>query len=201
MVNFADRVAVLFSVCDAGEDAAGDAGGGGAGDIYDSATAAQGWTAISVALPFLVYFQSAMMSDLNIGVRHVLPLYPFIFVTIGWAAAMAWRRWRIASAITLVVLMVGLSVESLSAFPNFIPFFNTAAGAECRVDFACWGIRIWIGGRICRCWLIGRNAIRKRGCTSAILDWLIRNIMASNMFRCLVDITTTPSLTGPSGLA
>jgi hypothetical protein len=90
----------------------------------------KGWTAISVALPFLVYFQSAIMSDLNIGLRHVFPLYPFIFVTIGWAAAMAWRRWRIASAITLVVLMVGLSVESLSAFPNFIPFFNTAAGGS-----------------------------------------------------------------------
>ena len=86
------------------------------------------WTTICLGLPFLIYFQSAMMSNLNIGVRHVLPLYPFIFVTIGWAAATAWQRWRAATAVTLLVLLAALSVESLSVFPDFIPFFNVAVG-------------------------------------------------------------------------
>jgi hypothetical protein len=86
------------------------------------------WTTICLGLPFLIYFQSAMMSNLNIGVRHVFPLYPFIFVTIGWAAAMAWRSWPAASGITVFVLLTALGAESLSVFPNYIPFFNIAAG-------------------------------------------------------------------------
>src|SRR5271154_2685323 len=71
-----------------------------------------------------------MASDLNIGIRHVLPLYPFIFVAMGWAATMAWERWRRGTGVVLLIVMSALAVESLGAFPNFIPFFNAAAGGS-----------------------------------------------------------------------
>jgi hypothetical protein len=89
-----------------------------------------GWTAIALAVPFLLYLLMAMRTNLNIGLRHVLPLYPFVFIAIGWAAARSLQVFGRRALILSVLLLVALSAESLSAFPNFIPFFNVAAGGS-----------------------------------------------------------------------
>ncbi len=99
----------------------------------------RGWTPLCLIIPFLIYFQSVMMSNLNIGLRHVLPLYPFIFVAIGWAAAKSYQRWPAAVAITLLVMIAGLGAESLAAFPNYIPFFNLIAADRSRGGFHLLG--------------------------------------------------------------
>ncbi|MEO6436346.1 MAG: hypothetical protein ABIP55_11395 [Tepidisphaeraceae bacterium] len=88
------------------------------------------WSAACLLLPPAIYLASAMRSNLNLGLRHVLPVYPFIFVGIGWAAAYAWRRWRTMTPRLAFVLALGLATETLVAFPNFIAFFNTVAGGS-----------------------------------------------------------------------
>jgi 4-amino-4-deoxy-L-arabinose transferase-like glycosyltransferase len=76
-----------------------------------------------VAIPALLFFSTAMSSKLDIGLRHVLPVYPFLIVL---AAAGAWslssqsRRWA-AVAILLLVFHAGSSVM---AFPNYLPYSN-----------------------------------------------------------------------------
>jgi hypothetical protein len=78
----------------------------------------------------LLYGAAAMSSNLNLGLRHVLPIYPFAFVAIGIAGSRAWMRWgRPAMAVT-AVFALALSVESSNAFPNYIPFFNALAGGS-----------------------------------------------------------------------
>jgi hypothetical protein len=82
-----------------------------------------GWTAICLGMPVAVFLASAMHSHFNIGLRHILPIYPLGFVAIGWGSSRLWRCRR-----GLVCAMgVLLAIESLSAYPNFIPFFNIAA--------------------------------------------------------------------------
>jgi hypothetical protein len=95
--------------------------------LLDSPTA---WTAACLVIPPAVYLISAMRSNLNLGLRHVLPVYPFIFLGIGLAAEYAWRRWRRVTKIAAAALGAGLAVETLLAFPNYIPFFNAAAGGS-----------------------------------------------------------------------
>jgi hypothetical protein len=90
----------------------------------------RGWTTFCLLIPFLIYVQTAMRSNMNIGIRHVLPLYPLMYVTIGWAAAVALRRYRKVVTGVLVLLAIPLLAESLSVFPNYIPFFNVAAGGS-----------------------------------------------------------------------
>jgi hypothetical protein len=81
------------------------------------------WTALCLAVPFLVFLIAAMSSHFNIGIRHILPIYPLGFVAIGFTLSRLWQGRK-----NLIgVLGVVLAVESLACYPNFIPFFNVAA--------------------------------------------------------------------------
>ena len=47
-----------------------------------------------VVLPVVVYMAVAMASGINIGLRHILPIYPFVLLIAALAAKelMSWRR-------------------------------------------------------------------------------------------------------------
>ncbi|HEV2295798.1 MAG TPA: glycosyltransferase family 39 protein [Tepidisphaeraceae bacterium] len=90
----------------------------------------QGWTVSCFAVPVGVYMLASMTSNLNLGIRHVLPVYPFVLIAIGTAAAYAWRSKPRTVKITGTVLVTVLGIETLSAFPNYIAFFNAAAGGS-----------------------------------------------------------------------
>jgi hypothetical protein len=87
------------------------------------------WSAACLAVPPVVYMAIAMAGNLNLGLRHVLPVYPFAFIAIGLAISAAWVRWR-ATAVILPLVFATLALESLSAFPNFIPFFNPVFASQ-----------------------------------------------------------------------
>lgn len=89
-----------------------------------------GWTIACFAVPVGVYLLASMTSNLNLGIRHVLPVYPFIFVAIGAAAAYGWRTKPKVVKVAGALLVTVLGVETLSAFPHYIAFFNTAAGGS-----------------------------------------------------------------------
>jgi hypothetical protein len=91
---------------------------------------AQTWAICCVGLPVAVYGLFSVATNLNLGLRHLLPIYPLLFVAVGCAAAHMLKMRRGVTIVVLVLLGVGLSVESLRAFPNFIPFFNSAGGGS-----------------------------------------------------------------------
>jgi len=95
---------------------------GSAGKVYLN------WTAACLAIPPAIYLFVAMAGNLNLGLRHVLPVYPFLYIGVGLAAAKAWElRPRVARWVVLALALV-LAIETFAAFPNYIPFFNLAAG-------------------------------------------------------------------------
>ncbi|MEA2710524.1 MAG: hypothetical protein QOF78_3125, partial [Phycisphaerales bacterium] len=99
-------------------------GGNGGSDTWTL------WAAICLIVPPAVFLLLAMASHLNYGLRHVLPVFPFIYIGIGLAAAYAWqRRPRLAAAVA-GVLVLGMLVETTAAYPNYIPFFNVAVGGS-----------------------------------------------------------------------
>jgi hypothetical protein len=89
-----------------------------------SRAAVMRWSALCIAIPFACYALSALTTRLNLGLRHVLPLYPFIYVMIGVGASRLRARWPRAFTPVVSVLAIGLAVESLAAFPHYISFFN-----------------------------------------------------------------------------
>ncbi|HWZ51238.1 MAG TPA: glycosyltransferase family 39 protein [Granulicella sp.] len=80
-----------------------------------------------LAAPPLIYLAVAMQSQLNIGARHVLPLWVFGCVLAAGAAMTLVerdRRWRWAIG-ALVLLHVG---SSAVAYPNYMAYSNEAWG-------------------------------------------------------------------------
>ncbi len=75
-------------------------------------------------LPPALYLASAMMSHLNIGVRHVFPIIPFVALWVAWAASHV-PRWA-----RLGMLAIALTVIPITAiaYPHTIAYFNAAAG-------------------------------------------------------------------------
>jgi len=80
-----------------------------------------------MAIPAAVFLAASMTSNLNIGIRHILPVYPFLSVL---AAVGAW--WLAAKRRAWAVIVGGFvlihAASSLRAFPNYLPYSNELWG-------------------------------------------------------------------------
>lgn len=72
-----------------------------------------------------VYGVASLTSNLNIGHRHILPLYPILFILAGALARPRLGRRGIIAGVILVILS---AVESVAVRPHFLPFFNRIIG-------------------------------------------------------------------------
>jgi hypothetical protein len=80
-------------------------------------------------LPVLIYFVLACALGLNIGHRHLLPIYPFLFVIAGRCAAHAAVRVpAILSSAAVLVLAAWYGVSVHRARPHYLAYFNELAG-------------------------------------------------------------------------
>jgi hypothetical protein len=85
-----------------------------------------GETAVFLLLPPFLYLLVSLVTSLNIGYRHLLPMLPFL--ALGTAVSLcrladgAWaRRTAVAGAAAVVLI-------SLWQWPHYIPYFNALAG-------------------------------------------------------------------------
>jgi hypothetical protein len=70
---------------------------------------------------------AASYGRINIGVRHILPIYPFLFVATSRLATVRWKRPALgAVALGLPLLLTGLS--TLRAAPHHLAYFNELVG-------------------------------------------------------------------------
>ena len=79
-------------------------------------------------IPPLVYFALAVLSRFNLGVRHLLPVYPFLFVLIGGTVEKLWRDGSRVMRGSLVLLGVWYLGSALSSYPHYLSYFNELAG-------------------------------------------------------------------------
>jgi hypothetical protein len=91
---------------------------------------ADAWTLCACLVCPVFYGAAAMWENLNLGLRHLFPIYPFLFIFLGVAFAALWRRRPGATAAIGGLLLIGLAVETLCAYPDYIAFFNVAAGGS-----------------------------------------------------------------------
>ncbi len=85
------------------------------------------WFVLTV--PPACYFAACMTSRLNLGVRFILPVYPFLFVLLAGVLFRVGRerlkRWFPA---VIALALVGLTAESWAIHPHYLAFFNAAVG-------------------------------------------------------------------------
>jgi hypothetical protein len=85
-----------------------------------------------LVIPAAVYMFFAMTGGMNIGVRHVLPIYIFLSVLIAgaaWKLVQSNRRWLHV----IIVLLVFQAVSVLHSFPAYVSYANEAFGGPSHV--------------------------------------------------------------------
>jgi len=78
-------------------------------------------------IPAVVFLGASMTSNLNIGVRHVLPIFPFIIVLASVGAWVLARRHRAWLAVVSGLVLIH-AASSLRAFPNYLAYSNELWG-------------------------------------------------------------------------
>ena len=86
--------------------------------------------ALFLLVPVAVLLAVAATSKLNLGVRHVLPIYPFLFVVASRLAALNVRPALLVPLLALPALATAAS--SLRVAPHQLAYFNEAVGGPDR---------------------------------------------------------------------
>ena len=81
-----------------------------------------------VWLAIVGFLAPAMAAKLNIGLRHILPVYPFVLLIAGKAvAALLHAKGRLLHGV-LVALCAFAVVETALVYPHYLAFFNRFVG-------------------------------------------------------------------------
>ena len=75
----------------------------------------------------LLYWIVSIGSSLNIGIRHLLPVYPFTIMLVSGRVAQ--YKSRIATAIISILLLLYIAY-AFFAWPNYLSYFNKIAGGS-----------------------------------------------------------------------
>jgi hypothetical protein len=85
-------------------------------------------TAVFIVLPIAIYLGTAMLQKLNIGARHILPLYPFAILLGTVAIAWLLQRNRKVLVGCVAALVIMEAFEFGRAYPHPLAFFNAFVG-------------------------------------------------------------------------
>jgi 4-amino-4-deoxy-L-arabinose transferase-like glycosyltransferase len=84
-----------------------------------------------MAVPVLFFLAAASFSRLQLGIRYILQVYPFLYILIGGTvgSALAGRASHKRPAVLVVVGLLGwYAVGTLRVFPHYLAYFNEAVG-------------------------------------------------------------------------
>ena len=107
-----------------------------------------------ILLPMCLFFLLAVYSRMNIGLRHILPIYPFLFVWLGGSVGTLWASRSVAKRCGVLFLGIWLVGSTLQAFPDYLAFFNETVGVHDRYKILAdsnldWGqdlkgLKLWM---------------------------------------------------------
>jgi len=120
---------------------------------------------VFLVVPVIFYLLVALTVGMNIGVRHILVVYVFLYVLIGgaaWALMRKSRKWAYAVGLLLLIHVA----SSVLAFPNYIAYANELWGGPSQTykyltdSNSDWGqqlksVRQYLDGRgVKECWFV-----------------------------------------------
>jgi hypothetical protein len=103
-------------------------------------------------LPVAIYLAAAMTTRINIGVRHLLPIYPFVLLVAGLAIS------RLIARVKRPVLLALCAVPILEVamiYPHYLAYFNAFCGGpanghkllgDSNIDWGqdLKGLKVWM---------------------------------------------------------
>ena len=88
------------------------------------------FTETALLIFVVLYWLYSIRSPLNIGFRHLFPTLPFVYMLV----ARSWQRHHLThpavktSQCILAILIVWFGLETVYVYPNYLSYFNQAAG-------------------------------------------------------------------------
>ena len=90
----------------------------------------------AILLWLLIYWAVSIKSTLNIGVRHLLPVYPFTILLVSGQLSRVWEKIKkITSRIKVFIfsfliffLLAWYVAENINVYPFYLTYFNQVAG-------------------------------------------------------------------------
>jgi len=122
-------------------------------------------------IPTAVFMFAAMSSKINLGVRHILPIFPFLIVLAAFAISWYAGRSRLAAALCAALLLFQV-VSYMRSYPNEIAYANEVWGGpshlyrylgDSNVDWgqSLYRVKEYIAARgITDCWIAWFGARR-----------------------------------------
>ena len=107
-----------------------------AGAVYAvRAMRTDGWTTIVPLLGVIAVMIPALLSHVDLGVRIVLAIYPFLALLAARGATTAWRAsgtraQMLARRAAVGVLVAGTMLTAVRSWPDYLAYFNPVAGAR-----------------------------------------------------------------------
>jgi hypothetical protein len=83
-----------------------------------------------IVVPVGVYLAISLTSHINIGIRHLLPVYPFLFIAGGALLSQLIDARRKLGMVVLVVLIGWMASEAARTFPDYTPYMNQLASSH-----------------------------------------------------------------------
>jgi tetratricopeptide (TPR) repeat protein len=81
-----------------------------------------------VVVPPALVLVTNVAARLGLGVRHLVPMYPFLMILAGWPLRGGGFRGGAWSGGLLLALLVWHAAGTLRAHPHYLPYFNELAG-------------------------------------------------------------------------
>jgi hypothetical protein len=89
-----------------------------------------------LAVPFVVLFVMSILTNINLGLRYVLPVFPYLFITTGklipWASGLDRSAARRGAAALIGLSVLGSVAASAMIYPHYLAYFNAVSGGPRR---------------------------------------------------------------------
>jgi 4-amino-4-deoxy-L-arabinose transferase-like glycosyltransferase len=100
----------------------------GAALVGRRAFAPRAYALVPLLIFGVIYGASALASPINIGLRHLLPIYPALLVLAGHSVQLIPPTLPFARGVLVAGLIAWSAVTAWTASPHFLSYFNPAAG-------------------------------------------------------------------------
>ncbi|HMB04285.1 MAG TPA: glycosyltransferase family 39 protein [Isosphaeraceae bacterium] len=89
-----------------------------------------------VSVPLVVLVVMSVCTNINLGLRYVLPIFPYLFISTGklvpWAAGLTRAAARRGASAILGVAIVGTVGAVTAIHPHYLAYFNVVSGGPAR---------------------------------------------------------------------
>jgi 4-amino-4-deoxy-L-arabinose transferase-like glycosyltransferase len=82
------------------------------------------WILIIPVVIFFGYF--SFLNNVNIGIRYIMPIYPFIFIYVSKLVNLKINYWKYI----LILLFLWYALSSFFIYPHYLNYFNEFVGPE-----------------------------------------------------------------------